>query len=365
MKSTFIFLTLMITLAAAHPIAAQSNAISTPDPSVSVAENPVSQPSTMRLSGLTAIYQDLNRCSAAALTIQLSYFGYAGTYYDAIYALNPHAEDVAVRLDEMARYAQSQGLGAIVRYGGTVDLLKALVSNGFPVLVENVYYDGVTGNPFNDFISHNRVIMGYDDALGVLYSYDSLLGNGDDGMGRPIPYEDYDNRWRAFNRDYLVLYRPDDEALLQTIMGDQWDVTLNLETSLQQSQAEIDSGDPDSFTYFNMGTTLSLLGRHTEAAGFFDQARDVGLPFRMMWYQYGPLEAYVQVGRYDDVLTLARTVITGAPGVEEMYYYAALAYEGQGDLQRAKSNLEVALLRNIYFLEASQALARVNAALGT
>lgn len=116
-------------------------------------------PSTVRLEGLTGYYQDLNRCSAAALSIQLSYFG-LGDYSAAVRALNTHEEDVAVRIEEMARYSEEQGLGAIVRYGGTIDMLKALVGSGFPVLVENVYYDGITGNPFRDFSGHNRVIMG-------------------------------------------------------------------------------------------------------------------------------------------------------------------------------------------------------------
>jgi tetratricopeptide (TPR) repeat protein len=79
----------------------------------------------------------------------------------------------------------------------------------------------------------------------------------------------------------------------------------------------------------------------------------------MMWYQYGPFEAYYHVGRYDDVIALAREVIGTTPGVEEMYYYAGLAYEAQGDAERAKSNYEVALWRNNSFIRARDALARV------
>ena len=347
------------------PTAAQEG-LSTPEvDAVSTAEVALSPiPPTLKLDGLRAVYQQLNRCSAAALTIQLSYYGFAGTYDQVIATLNPNIEDVATRLTEMAGYASSQGLQAVIRYGGTIDMLKALVGNGFPVLVENVYYDGVTGDAFQDFISHNRVIMGYDDALGVLYSYDSLLGNGEDGTGRPIPYEDYDARWRPFNRDYMVLYRPEQEAQLQAVMGEHWDLTYNLEQALALSQVELDEERADSFTLFNMGETLAMLGRFDEAVPYFDQARDIGLPWRMFWYQYGALDAYLAVGRYDDVLTIVRNVLDGTPGVEEMYYYAALAYEAQGDLTRAEANLEVALFRNINFSQATAALIRVRQAMG-
>lgn len=319
-------------------------------------------PGSFRLEGLTGYYQDLNRCSAAALSIQLSYYG-LGDYSATVRALNTHQEDVAVRIEEMARYSEELGLRAIVRYGGTIDMLKVLVSNGFPVLVENVYYDGITGNAFRDFSGHNRVIMGYDDTLGELYSFDPLLGHGPDQTGRPIPFEDYDSRWRPFNYDYLVLYRPENEALLQSVMGEHWDVNFNLEYSLAKSQAEIEDGTSDTFTLFNMGTTLTLLGRYEEAASYFDQALDLGLPTRMLWYQYGVFDAYFALGRYDDMINLARGVIAATPGVEEMYYYIAIAAEAQGDLSRAQANLEVATFRQRNYPEALEALVRVRAAL--
>ena len=38
------------------------------------------------------------------------------------------------------------------------------------------------------------------------------------------------------------------------------------------------------------------------AASAFDEARRIGLPYRMLWYQFGPFEAYLRVGRYQDVI---------------------------------------------------------------
>jgi tetratricopeptide (TPR) repeat protein len=319
--------------------------------------SPEALPAAVRLEGLRPVYQQFNRCSAAALTIQLSYFGWQGTYDDTIRWLNPDAEDVAVRLDEMVAFAAEFGLQGVYRIGGTLDLLKALVAGGFPVLVENVYYDGA--DAFRDWMSHNRVVMGYDDARGEIYTFDSLLGNGENNTGRPIPYADVDSRWRPFNRDFLVLYRPEQEAQVQGIMADYWDEAHGAEVALQQSQAELDSGASDSFTVFNMGSALVELERYEEAADAFDRARQVGLPWRMLWYQYGPFEAYYAVGRYDDMLTMAREIIADTPGVEESYYYAGLAYQAQGDLERAQSNFQVALIRNNRFSLAQTAMASV------
>ena len=42
------------------------------------------------------------------------------------------------------------------------------------------------------------------------------------------------------------------------------------------------------------------------AAQAYDQAREIGLPPRMLWYQHRPYIAYDKVGRYQDVLDLAK-----------------------------------------------------------
>jgi tetratricopeptide (TPR) repeat protein len=314
-------------------------------------------PSAVRLAGISPIYQQINRCSAAALTIQLSYFQWDGGYDQVIRFLNPHIEDVAVRLDEMVAFAETQGLKGIERTGGTVGMLKALVAGGFPVLVENSYFDGPNG--FDDWMGHNRVIMGYNDDDQVLLSFDSLLGNGENNQGRPIPYDEMDARWRTFNRDYLVLYRPDEEARLQEIMGDQWDESANAEFAVAMSESEITLGVDDGFTYFNLGSSLVTLERYDEAAAAFDTAFERGLPWRMLWYQYGPFDAYYAAERYEDVIRLANETLATTHGVEEMYYYLGLVYEQLGDLQRAAGNMEAAVWRNANFTAAAEALARL------
>ncbi len=353
MHWTRLFAALVCVLAFVGAASAQD---ATPAPAVASAELP---PAT-RIENILPVWQDINRCSAAAFTIQLSPFIGDRPYDAIIQALNPHPEDVSVRLEEMVRVAnETYGLQGVIRYAGTIDVLKRLVAAGFPVLVENVYYDGAGG--FDDWLSHNRVIMGYDDALGELYTFDPLLGMGEDQRGRPIPYADYDVRWQAFNYNYLVLYRPEQEAALQVALGEDWDVTTNLEHALARAEADRTSNGPldNTFAEFNLGSTLTMLGRYEEAAAAFDAARAVGLPWRMMWYQFGPFEAYYEMGRYQDVIDLARSVIANTPGVEEVYYYAGRAYAALGDTVRAEGNYEVAILRNRYFREPVDALAEL------
>jgi tetratricopeptide (TPR) repeat protein len=317
-------------------------------------------PDSFHLTGFTIYLQELNRCSAAAMSIYLSYYteNFKDDYWIMKRRLNPSFEDVSVRVEEMAKVAEEYGLKAVVRRGGTLDLLKSLVANGFPVLIENAIYEG--NDAFRDWMSHNRVMTGYDNATGEAFFWDSSLGNGPDDMGIRIPFAEVDERWRPFNRDYLVVYKAEDEEKLKAVLGDQWDEAFNAQWTLEQAQADRDAGKVDSFTTYNIGWAQLQLGQIDEAAASMETARAVGLPWRFFWYEYSLLEAWRQQGKYQDMLWLIHETIQKAPGVEELYYYAAFAYEGQGNLERAKLNFEAALSRNPFFSEAQKELNRMN-----
>ena len=94
------------------------------------------------------------------------------------------------------------------------------------------------------------------------------------------------------------------------------------------------------------------------AAIAYDQARQLGLPWRMLWYQFGPYEAYNAVGRYQDVLDLVHIQLN-EPGtsqyIEETFYYGGLAREGLGETDRALNNYSEALNINPNFTPAREA----------
>lgn len=306
------------------------------------------------------VYQDINRCSAAALAMQLSYWETNSVDYKAIIRrLNPNLDDVSVRIEEMAAHAIERGWGAIVRRGGTIDLLKRLVAGGFPVLVENTYYE--SADAYRGWLSHNRVLMGYD--ANNLYFYDSLLGNGD-GDGRAFTLDDFDSRWLPFNRDYLVIYAPDQEEALQVILGDNWDEATHWENVLVQAEGDIArlvSPPEKAFATMNKGVALLMLNDPEGAAAAFDEGIRLGLPWRYFWYDFSVFEAYLQVGRYDDLVQLAQITLSSTRGIEELYYYLGKARQAQGDLTLARGNYEVAVYRNSNFAEAIEALASLNA----
>lgn len=324
-------------------------------------------PQSYWIEGMEIWYQMNNRCSAAALRIQLSAFDWGGSHTEVARWLNPFPAapdaatyDKSVRLEEMVQFVELHGFKGIVRIGGTPELLERLIAGGYPVLIETAYYDDEN---YSNWYSHNRVAVGYEGfPQEILYVFDPLRGAGADGRGLQLPYYEVDARWRHFNRDFFVIYRPEQEAEIQELLGDYWDPQLSAQIALDQAYAD-QATYGDAFATYNLAAAQLELGQLDEAVANFDIARNMGLPPRFFWYRFEALEAYVAAGRYDDVLTIVRGVFDhpqyGTRGIDELYFYAGLAYEGLGDIERAKSNFRVALQRNDHYIEAQAELDRL------
>jgi hypothetical protein len=81
----------------------------------------------------------------------------------------------------------------------------------------------------------------------------------------------------------------------------------------------------------------------------------------MTWYQFGPFEAYYNVGRYDDVVALVNVNLTnGAEYVEETYFWQGRVLEAQGDVAGARTAFNRALQHNYRYEAARSALEALN-----
>ena len=271
--------------------------------------------------------------------------------------LKPNREDKNVSPRELANFvAEETFVKAIVRMGGALELLKRLVNEGFPVIIE-------TGAMFEayDWIGHYRVVIAYDDNLELFYFFDSFLGVGAGAQGVTTSYAQVDSDWQAFNRTFIVVYEPQREGLLRSLLGKHWDEREAAQSAFDTAQAEARRQPQNAFAWLNMGTSLVALDRHKEAAVAFDQANRTGkLPWRIFWYQFGIFEAYFEVGRYDDVLSLARINLNNSSELEEAYYWQGRVREAQGNRQAAESLYRRALAYNPNFDDARAALQNLN-----
>jgi tetratricopeptide (TPR) repeat protein len=333
----------------------------TPTPTAVLTPTPLPLPISAQLPPITHTYQTWNNCGPATLSMALQYLGWKGTQADTASVLKPDPEDKNVSPYEMQEYIHSLGLDAVLRVGGDLTRLKRLIAAGFPVIVETWFIP----EP-GDQMGHYRLLTGYDDRAGHFVAQDSY-----NGPNLPLDYAAFDELWRVFDRVYLVLLDSSRADQLAAILGEDADDGLMFLGALDVAVAETvqptdecvayeNCADMTAFAWFNVGTNLTSLARHEEAATAYDQARVLGLPWRMLWYQFGPYESYYSIGRFDDVITLATATLAPVGNLEESYYWRGLAYLAKDDVNRARSDFQAAVKYNPGFDAAVQALAALD-----
>jgi tetratricopeptide (TPR) repeat protein len=146
-----------------------------------------------------------------------------------------------------------------------------------------------------------------------------------------VTYADTDSRWRYFNRVYILIYHPNQEETIKQILGPHWDLDYNRQHALDIAQAETDADPLDAFAWFNLGTNLVYFERYDEAARAYDEAREIGLPQRMLRYQFGPFFAYFHSLRTEDLLVLIEYALTITPNSEEAWLWRGWVLWRLGD----------------------------------
>jgi tetratricopeptide (TPR) repeat protein len=320
---------------------------------------PIHQPAldSTALTGFRHEWQTWNNCGPATLSMALSYFGSTLDQADVADLLRPNREDKNVSPHELVEFARRQGYYAVMGVSGTPDLLRLFLSNGLAVIIETWHIP----EPDNG-MGHYRLLTGYEDAAQRWIghdSYDRANPVNADGpyQGIYLPYSETGELWDVFNRVFVVIYTQAEAPIVESILGERMDDTIMRQQALLQSQIEIQLEPENAFAWFNLGSNLTALGHYEDAALAYDQARQLGLPWRMLWYQFGPFEAYHAVGRYDEVISLADATLRRVEDVEELYYWKGRAFLAQGHVDLARRSFARAVELNVHYAEAARALA--------
>jgi tetratricopeptide (TPR) repeat protein len=315
------------------------------------------------ITGLTVIPQKFNNCGPANLTMNLAHYGHVVEQLDVAAQIRPQDEDRNVTPWELAAYVNEQTpLQASVFSGGDLDTLKRLLAAGYPVVIEK----GYEPNDWQGWMGHYLTLIGYDDTAQEFTSLDTFLGPWD-SSGQRESYDYISHYWQHFNNVFYVVYPPAEaEAVLALLPPTLTNPMTMWQQAAEKAQAETVADPTNPYAWFNLGTSLAEWGDLTgeqsyfaNAAAAFDQARTIGLPWRMLWYQFQPYEAYLAVGRTDDVLTLANATLSSGGGQEEAYYYRGLAYLAQGNPNQARLDFEQAIHWNPTFTAVQEALAKM------
>jgi hypothetical protein len=287
--------------------------------------------------------QTANNCGPAALSMLLHMVGWSGSQKDISDVIKPVNGDRNVNPEEMAYWVRNFAgwLRIEYRVGGDILTLKRLISAGYPVIVEGTtsLNPDDTGWPDDDlWAAHYLLLTGYDDATSTFIAQDAYRG-----PDKTIPYEQLEAEWKPFNYLYMVVYLPEKEAELQTLLGSNWDPDLNRQNALAIAQAATVTDPSDAFAWFNLGSNLVYFDRHFEANDAYDKARELGLPQRMFRYQFGPFLANFHSNRNEDLLALTDYALQRTEMSEETWLWHGWGLYRNGDTNGAVENWRKAL----------------------
>lgn len=325
-----------------------------PGPTSTTSPTPTPLPQRVELPPPPYEKQDINNCGPATLTMLLRYYGWNGNQSDIANIIKPIPQDRNVNIEELLYFTRNYvgWLRSEFRVGGDIMLLKHLLAAGFPVVIEEGYLMEESYWPNDDrWAGHYLLLTGYDEGEGYFIAQDSFYGSN-----RLIPYTGLDQNWQVFNRVYFLVFPPESESTIQSLLGADWDVTANRTHALEIAQRETQDQPANAFAWFNLGTNLVYFERYDEAATAYDQARTLGLPQRMLRYQFGPFFAYFHTNRIEDLMALTEYALKRTPNSEEALLWRGWGLYRQGKKNEAIAAFEAALKAHPGYPDAEYAL---------
>ena len=326
----------------------------TPGPTATPTLTPTAIPDAMALTPPEWEKQDINNCGPATLSMYMRYYGWEGDQTPIANLLKPLREDRNVNVEELVFYARTHAgwLHTEFRVGGDIEMMKKFLAAGIPVMIEEGFQIDETYWPNDDrWAGHYLLLTAYDDAGETFTAQDSFLG-----ADRKVKYAEMDQNWKAFNRVYILIYRPEQEETIKAILGEDWDVETNRQNALDAAKAETEADPQDAFAWFNVGTNLVYFEEYGEAARAYDNARNLGLPQRMLRYQFGPFFAYFFSGRNADLLALAEYALQRTANSEEALLWRGWGLYRDGNAGLAIAEFNQALVENPNYQDAQYAL---------
>jgi hypothetical protein len=284
-----------------------------------------------------------NNCGPAALSMMLHMLGWSGAQKDISDVVKPVNGDRNVNPEELAFWVRNYAgwLRIEYRVGGDLETLKRLLAAAYPVIIEGTtsLNPDDTGWPDDDlWAAHYLLLTGYDDATQTFTAQDPYRGSD-----KSVPYTQLESEWKPFNYLYMVVYLPEQEEKLKSLLASNWDADLNRQNALDIAQGATLKDPTDAFAWFNLGSNLVYFERYDEANAAYDKARELGLPQRMFRYQFGPFLANFHANRTDDLLVLTDYALQRTEMSEETWLWHGWALYRKGDTNGAVENWRKAL----------------------
>lgn len=302
------------------------------------------------LSGINHTFQTFNNCGPASLSMTLSFFDLNVSQKELGEELRPYQnskgdnDDKSVTLVELKAKAEEYGFAAYHRPAGNIDLLQKFIANDMPVITR-------TWLKPDDDVGHYRVVKGYNKNEGYLIQDDSLQGKN-----LKFSYDQFNEIWKKFNYEYLVLVPQDKVEVAEAILGNYLNEDYAWQESVEISNKFLAEDANDVYARFNLAVAYYHLDMNQNTIEEFEQVQDKLSP-RTLWYQIEPIKAYYEVGNYDKVLEITNNILSNNNrAFSELYILRGDIFMKRGEVDLARDAYEKAIFYNVNMDEAREKL---------
>lgn len=296
------------------------------------------------------IFQSFNNCGPAALSMTLRFYGINVSQAELGQALRPYQvpggdnDDKSVTLEEVAEKSKEYDLIPYLRPMGNPEIIKQFITNDLPVITR-------TWTKPNEDIGHFRIVKGYDNSEGVFIQDDSLQNKN-----LKYAYADFDEIWKKFNYEYLVLVPKDKQEIAEQILGEDLDERMAWEKAVGNSLKELAENPKDVDAGFNLSVAYYKIGDYQKSVDEFEKVED-RLSFRTLWYQIEPILSYYQLENYDRVMQITDKILNNHNrAFSELYILRGKIYQKQGKTDQARAEFQKAVFYNSNLQEARDLL---------
>ena len=332
----------------------QNLTLSSPVPSPSFAITLKPLPQFKILPNGYHTFQTFNNCGPAALSMALSYYGINVGQQQLGEELRPYQnpqgdnDDKSVTLEEISEISKDYNLTAYHRTNGNTDLIKNFINYDIPIIAR-------TWTKANEDIGHYRVIKGYDQSIQSIIQDDSLQNKN-----LWYKYNDFAAIWGKFNFEYLVLVPKDKLGIAEVILGEDANEKIAWQKAVDTSSKILSQNPNDATARFNLSVALYHTGEFQKSVNEFEKVEN-RLPFRTLWYQIEPIQAYFELGNYERVFAITDRILNNYNrAFSELYLIRGEIYLKQGNIAAAKSEFQKAVLYNKNLESAKEALNKVD-----
>lgn len=112
------------------------------------------------------------------------------------------------------------------------------------------------------------------------------------------------------------------------------------------AEQQLNSNPADIYARFNLSVALYNVGDFQRSATEFEKV-EAKLPFRTLWYQIEPIQAYFELGNYQRVFQLTDKILQNHNrAFSELYLIRGEMYRQRGQNELARVEFEKALFFN-------------------